>query len=780
MAESLAKIGVMLEQARELTLEAASSASARLMDESTPQPKDIVRMLDGRSERDRLAGMRHVVELMGKGRDASEYFPDVVKNVASTSLETRKLVYTYLVRYAQYFPETALMSINTIQKALGDQSPIIRSLALRVMSSISLPIITPIVSLAIKNHYKDMSPIVRRSVVLAIGKCCEADPSTHESMLNGLLQFLDDKDPSVFGTALLVLQRHFPDRLDLLHRKYRRICRTLTLFDEWTQIMVLEMLVSYGRLYMAGSQSEAVQSNQNEKPADSWLDEKDTRPTDSSNNDLDLLFECMAPLLYNRNGAVVLATVKVYLYLGTPADFVRYRAAGFVVRLLRSDSTVQSLALTNIRELTVERKLAFEPYLESFYVFPTDTVAVARLKIDILIILCNPSNSGKIASELRRYCTSGSTYHAAVVSRSMEALGQITSVTDQVATSVLNWLLQQVCQKHSNLNNVATSEALTAIRILVQKNPDKHMTTLSYLAKALDTGNLTREATATIIWLLGDFCSMNYELAVETLRKHIKGLPKQSPVVRYQLVLLAAKIYGRYLEREKEDNDNENEKETQHKVTDKERNSVPKMYQYALQVAKVDTVWDTRDRARTLEALLESSMGTEIAKLMLEAPKPAPKVDINARNLALGSFSLLAGHPLDRYRSIPDWTNYPLDASEREEIAAAVEPTPQPQSQISYQRSESPYTHAQPNMSSPVNHPRLYSPMGSSRDLRETLSTGNEKPKEQTLDEFFSDIHLNGGSTVNRESSSSENTSSESEDDDSDSEEEEEDDDDDE
>ena len=38
--------------------------------------------------------------MISKGRNVSEYFAQVVKNVAAPSLEVRKLVYIYLLRYA--------------------------------------------------------------------------------------------------------------------------------------------------------------------------------------------------------------------------------------------------------------------------------------------------------------------------------------------------------------------------------------------------------------------------------------------------------------------------------------------------------------------------------------------------------------------------------------------------------------------------------------------------------------------------------------------------------
>lgn len=109
--------------------------------------------------------------MISKGRDVSEFFAQVVKNVASHNLEVRKLVYIYLLRYAESEPDLALLSINTFQKDLTDSSPLIRAMALRVLSGIRVPIIGSIVSLAIKKCAADVSPYVRKIAALAIPKC---------------------------------------------------------------------------------------------------------------------------------------------------------------------------------------------------------------------------------------------------------------------------------------------------------------------------------------------------------------------------------------------------------------------------------------------------------------------------------------------------------------------------------------------------------------------------------------------------------------------------------
>ena len=57
-------------------------------------------------------------QMVAKGRDASSLFAAVVKNVVSANLEVKKLVYVYLVRYAEEQQDLALLSISTFQRAL--------------------------------------------------------------------------------------------------------------------------------------------------------------------------------------------------------------------------------------------------------------------------------------------------------------------------------------------------------------------------------------------------------------------------------------------------------------------------------------------------------------------------------------------------------------------------------------------------------------------------------------------------------------------------------------
>lgn len=199
----------------------------------------------------------------------SEFFAQVVKNVGTHHLETRKLVYIYLIRYADSEPDIALLSINTFQKDLSDSNPLIRAMALRVLSSIRVPMIGSIVVLGIKKCASDLSPYVRKAAALAIPKCYECVHSTFTlvharltyelfrldishlpALMDILATLLRDRSPLSIGAVAVAFNSISPTRLDLLHQHYRRLCRIIGDADEWGQVQLLDLLSRYARVML--------------------------------------------------------------------------------------------------------------------------------------------------------------------------------------------------------------------------------------------------------------------------------------------------------------------------------------------------------------------------------------------------------------------------------------------------------------------------------------------------------------------------------------------------
>ncbi|VDK44961.1 unnamed protein product [Anisakis simplex] len=186
---------------------------------------DLKTMLDSSKDSLKVDAMKRIINLVAKGRDVSELFPAVVKNVAAKNLELKKLVYVYLVRYAEEQQDLALLSISTFQRALKDPNQLIRASALRVLSSIRVPMIAPIMLLAIRESVRDMSAYVRKVAAHAIPKLYALDEGLQSELVECIDYLLGDKRTLVLGSAVYAFEETCPDRFDILHAHFRSLCK---------------------------------------------------------------------------------------------------------------------------------------------------------------------------------------------------------------------------------------------------------------------------------------------------------------------------------------------------------------------------------------------------------------------------------------------------------------------------------------------------------------------------------------------------------------------------
>lgn len=201
-----------------------------------------------------LRGMKWLLACMSKGRDVSDFYPHVVKLVGANSLEVRKMVYMYLVHYADHDPTTrelSLLSINSFQRGLADNEQLIRALALRVMSSIRVLDVLQIQILAVQKCAKDKSPYVRKCAANALAKLSPRCDDSQRQMLLDIMKALLEEDTStmVLTSTIIGFAELCPERLELLHGSFRKVCHLLTDMDEWGQVVVIDTLARYCRKF---------------------------------------------------------------------------------------------------------------------------------------------------------------------------------------------------------------------------------------------------------------------------------------------------------------------------------------------------------------------------------------------------------------------------------------------------------------------------------------------------------------------------------------------------
>ena len=51
----------------------------------------------------------------------------------------------------------------------------------------------------------------------------------------------------VAGSVVMAFEEVCPDRIDLIHKNYRKLCNLLVDVEEWGQVVIIHMLTRYAR-----------------------------------------------------------------------------------------------------------------------------------------------------------------------------------------------------------------------------------------------------------------------------------------------------------------------------------------------------------------------------------------------------------------------------------------------------------------------------------------------------------------------------------------------------
>ncbi|XP_077939303.1 AP-3 complex subunit beta-2 isoform X12 [Gasterosteus aculeatus] len=638
-------------------------ASGGIFSSDYKRHDDLKEMLDSNKDSLKLEAMKRIVAMIARGKNASDLFPAVVKNVACKNIEVKKLVYVYLVRYAEEQQDLALLSISTFQRGLKDPNQLIRASALRVLSSIRVTIIVPIMMLAIKEAASDMSPYVRKTAAHAIPKLYSLDPEQKDQLIEVIEKLLADKTTLVAGSVVMAFEEVCPERIDLIHKNYRKLCNLLIDVEEWGQVVIINMLTRYARTqflnpnmneslleegsdktFYGSDEDEDEEEEEKEKKAEAPMAKRKPYVMDPDHR---LLLRNTKPLLQSRNAAVVMAVAQLYFHLAPKVEVGVIAKA--LVRLLRSHSEVQYVVLQNVATMSIKRRGMFEPYLKSFYIRSTDPTQIKVLKLEVLTNLANETNISTILREFQTYIKS---MDKDFVAATIQAIGRCATNIGEVRDTCLNGLVQLL----SNRDELVVAESVVVIKKLLQMQPEKHSDIIKHMAKLTDNIQVPM-ARASILWLIGEYCEHVPKIAPDVLRKMAKSFTNEEDIVKLQIINLAAKLY----------------------LTNSKQTKL--LTQYVLNLAKYDQNYDIRDRARFIRQLIvpteKSGALSKYAKKLFLALKPAPVLESPFKDrdhFQLGSLSHLLNAKAGGYQELPDWPEAAPDPSVRNvEVFALLE-----------------------------------------------------------------------------------------------------------
>ncbi|KAL3650143.1 hypothetical protein CASFOL_006546 [Castilleja foliolosa] len=697
-AESLSKASTMVFR---------MGTDAHLYDD--PDDVSIAPLLDSKFDSEKCEALKRLLALIAQGLDVSSYFPQVVKNVASQSLEVKKLVYLYLLHYAEKRPNETLLSINYFQKDLGDPNPLVRAWALRTMAGIRVHVIASIVLVAVGKCARDPSVYVRKCAATALPKLHDLHLEEHTSSIEEIVgMLLKDNSPAVIGAAASAFAFICPNNFSLIGRNYKRLCETLPDVEEWGQIVLIGILIRYviakhglvGESLMLSSNALGKRDNSEKEDSESHLTIKkdldgigfdvyneiadivsrsylegpdkylsqlgqvnrDSLGFDGScvtsarsNADVKLLLQCTSPLLWSLNSAVVLAASGVHWIMAPKEDIKKIVKP--LLFLLRSSSPSKYVVLCNIQVFAKAMPSVFSLYFEDFFISSSDSYQIKTLKLEILSYIATSSSIASIFLEFQDYIRDPDRRFAA---DTVAAIGLCAQRLPDVAKACLEGLLFLALSESSNKDAASLGEeeivlvqVIKSIMTIIKQDPHSHEKVIIHLVRRLDSV-CSPPARAMIIWVMGEYCNIGSLIPkmIPIVFKYLaRRFTLEAVETKLQIINACVKVLLR--------------------ANVQDMSELIITVGYVLELAKCDSKYDVRDRSRVLKNLLSQCAGlsdlgelkniTELkdltyvlAEYIFGGQLKVPSEPFSYRFYLPGSLSQIVLHAAPGYEPLPE------------------------------------------------------------------------------------------------------------------------------
>ncbi|XP_024027067.1 beta-adaptin-like protein A [Morus notabilis] len=427
---------------------------------------------------------KKVISYMTIGIDVSSLFGEMVMCSVTPDIVLKKMCYLYVGNYAKVNPDLALLTINFLQRDCKDEDPMIRGLALRSLCSLRVANLVEYLVGQLGSGLKDSNSYVRTVAVMGVLKlyhisaltCVDAD---FPAVLKHLL--LNDPDTQVVANCLSALQEIWSseattseealrDRETLLSKPVvYYLLNRIKEFSEWAQCLVLELVAKYV-------------------------------PSDS--NEIFDIMNLLEDRLHHANGAVVLATTKLFLHLTLSMTDVHQqvyeRIKAPLLTLVSSGSPEQSYAvLSHLHLLVMRAPYIFASDYKHFYCQYNEPSYVKKLKLEMLTAVANESNTYEIVTELCEYAAN---VDIPIARESIRAVGKI-ALEQYDVNAIVDRLLQFLEME----KDYVTSEALVLVKDLLRKYPQWSHDCIAVVGNISSKNIQEPKAKAALIWMLGEY-----------------------------------------------------------------------------------------------------------------------------------------------------------------------------------------------------------------------------------------------------------------------------------
>lgn len=120
---------------------------------------------------------------MTLGIDVSRLYPEMVKASRTDDVVMKKMIYLYLINYAEQNQELAILAINTFLMDCKQPNHKIRGLALRSLCSLRFDDAKQYMQQAIQDGLNDIDPYVKKTAIIGCIKFFHLSKSEFKSKI---------------------------------------------------------------------------------------------------------------------------------------------------------------------------------------------------------------------------------------------------------------------------------------------------------------------------------------------------------------------------------------------------------------------------------------------------------------------------------------------------------------------------------------------------------------------------------------------------------------------
>eukprot|EP00933_Yihiella_yeosuensis_P036911 TRINITY_DN30749_c5_g1_i1.p1 TRINITY_DN30749_c5_g1~~TRINITY_DN30749_c5_g1_i1.p1 ORF type:complete len:865 (+),score=177.28 TRINITY_DN30749_c5_g1_i1:241-2595(+) len=433
---------------------------------------------------------------------------------ATTDLVQKKMVYLYLVNYAESNSDLAILAVNTLQKDCRDDDPMIRGLALRSLCSLNLANMVEYLQPAVQRALEDVNGYVRKTAVIGVVKLfyIAKYAVTDTDILPSLKRLVNDSDPHVVMNTISALEEVLIEEggFEPTRELVTSLLNRLMQFSEWGQCTVLRLLTKY-------------------------------RVSDE--NEMFDMMNILDGLLKQSSSAVVMSVTKIFMDLTSnrpelQQDVLQRLKGPLLTLMAAANPELAYTVLVHIQALCTRGPRCcevFSPDFKQFFCRYNEPSYTKQVKIDILTSLANFNSAEQIVTELSEYVTD---VDAEISRRAIRAIGSIAvripSTAEMIVSSLTNLL-------ELDIDYVCT-EAAVVMKDLVRKYPQQFQSASGAVERCLKIVT-EPDGKCAALWILGEY-GLLIEDAPYLLEAMIDSfLEEQSGAVRLETLTAAVKLF---------------------------------------------------------------------------------------------------------------------------------------------------------------------------------------------------------------------------------------------